>query len=115
MNTQHLESLDELNAFTSENPKALVIVSRMACPACDTLAAALGSSEAIAKALEGVAVATIKLDKVPVLASTFGLRMAPASLLFQDDDEISRIAGFDNPASYAAKLAQAFQPVAEAA
>lgn len=109
------ESLDHLNTVTAENPNVMVIVSRNACPQCDSLMRALQANDDLRAALGDAVIGVAKLESIPAIASTFGLRQAPSVLLFKDDDEVSRVMGFTSPAPLLQALLNAFAPVAEAA
>ena len=109
------ESLDHLNKVTSENANALVIVSRNNCPQCDSLIRALQANDELRNALSGVTVGVAKLEAIPSIATTFGLRQAPSLLFFKDDEEVSRLAGFTSPAPLLKALLDVFAPLAEAA
>lgn len=109
------ESLDHLNQVTADNSNVMVIVSRNACPQCDNLVRALQANDELRQALDGVVIGVAKLETVPTIAQTFGLRAAPSVLLFKDDEEVSRVIGFMSPAPLLKALLSAFVPVAEAA
>ncbi|WJJ55068.1 thioredoxin family protein [Xanthomonas phage RTH11] len=115
MEITKLTSIDALNAFTADNTNALVIVSRNACAGCNALDGALKTNVELQAALAGTAVALVKLEDVPDIARTFGLRMAPSMLLFKEDDEVARLLGFEGPAKLLAALRANFCELAEAA
>lgn len=115
METIQLNSLDHLNDVTANHANVLLIVSRNACPGCDALAKALQNSALLQDALAGVTVAVAKIESIPTIISTFGLRQAPTMILFKDDEEVSRLTGFTAPAPLVEALHKAFTPVAQAA
>lgn len=110
-----ISSLDHLNEVTANNANALIIVSRNACPGCDALMRALNTNADLQSALDGVQVAVAKLEKIPTIAQTFGLRQAPSMLLFKDDEEVTRVTGFMQPAPLLAALRGTYQAVSQAA
>lgn len=115
MNITNLTSLDELNAFTANNERALVIASRNNCSACVLLAHALSNDTVLKEAIEvgGYVVATFKLETIPSAAAALALRAAPTTLVFHGDDEVGRIGSFLSSAGFISSL-QAFNAVEEA-
>lgn len=92
-----LESVDQLNALTASKSNVLLVVSRNNCPGCDTLQRALDAHTELQTALDGVTVAVAKVEKMPNITQVFGLRQAPTTILFKDDDEVGRVHGFQLP------------------
>ena len=116
MELQQFTSVDQINDTTAENENVLLIISRANCPGCDNLARALATNVELQTALAGVTVGVVKLETVPTIAATFGVRMAPSMILFRGDDEVKRIMGFNSPAELLNAARAAFgAPVAEAA
>lgn len=115
MEISKLTSIDALNAFTADNTNALVIVSRNACAGCNALDGALKTNAELQAALAGVKVAVVKLEDVPTIASTFGLRMAPSMILFREDDEVARLTGFEGAGKLIAAAREHFEVLAVAA
>ena len=116
MELQQFTSVDQINEATASNENVLLIISRANCPGCDNLARALETNADLRAALEGVTVGTVKLEVVPTIAATFGVRMAPSMILFREDDEVRRIMGFTAPTELLLAARAAFgAPVAEAA
>lgn len=111
-------SLDQLNELTAAHAAVLLIVSRNACPGCVNLARALDANDELKAALADVTVVKVQLEQVPNIAQVFGLRAAPSMVLFKDDDEVSRVVGFQTPVALINALREAFsdvQAVAQAA
>lgn len=96
MNISKLTSIDDLNAFTADNERALVIVSRNNCSACVLLDHALANDPRMAEAIDdgGYALATFKLETIPAAAAALALRAAPTTLVFHGDDEVARFGSF---------------------
>jgi thioredoxin 1 len=115
METTQLTSLDHLNQVTANNANVLLIVSRNACPGCDALTRALENNALLQDALADVTVVVAKLEKIPTIAPTFGLRQAPTMILFKEDEEVSRLSGFTVAAPLIEALQKAFNDVAQAA
>lgn len=110
MELTNLTSLDELNDATAANAQVLLIISRSNCPGCVALTKALETHTELQTALEGVKVLQIKLEDVPTIAQTFGVRMAPSMILFREDDEVQRVMGYTGPQPLLTALRAAFAP-----
>lgn len=110
MEPMNLTSLDALNDATANNAKVLLIVSRNNCAGCVGLAQALKTNSELQSALEGVTVVQIKLEAVPTIAQTFGLRVAPSMILFSEDEEVKRILGFNGVSELLTALRTHFAP-----
>lgn len=115
METIKLNSLDHLNEVTAAHSNVLLIVSKNACAGCDNLKRALEHSALLQAALVGVTVVQAQMETVRNIVTSFGLRMAPTMILFKDDEEVARKAGFESPDALIEALQQAFQPLAQAA
>lgn len=115
MEITKLVSIDDLNAFTAANANALVIISRNACAGCNALDGALKTNAELQEVLAGAQVAVVKLEDVPAIATTFGLRMAPSMILFREDDEVARLTGFEGAGKLIAKAREHFSDLALAA
>ncbi len=115
MEITKLTSIDALNAFTADNENALLIISRNACAGCNALDGALKTNAELQAALAGVQVAVVKLEDVPTIASTFGLRMAPSMILFREDDEVARLTGFEGASKLINAAREHFAALAAAA
>lgn len=115
MEITKLESIDALNAFTAANTNALVIVSRNNCAGCNALDGALKTNAELQNALAGAQVAVVKLEDVPAIATTFGLRMAPSMILFREDDEAARLTGFEGASKLINAAREHFSDLAVAA
>ena len=116
MELSNLTSLDALNDATATHDKVLLIVSRNACPGCVALSKALETHAELQSALAGVKVVQIKLEAVPTIAQTFGLRVAPSMILFSNDEEVKRVLGFNGPNELLSAVRAVFAPeLAEAA
>lgn len=98
MNITQLSSIDALNAFTADNERAMVVVSRNNCVACVAQKTAMENDVVLQETLKGsgYAIATLKLEDVPAVAGVLALRAAPTTLLFHGDDEVARIGGFSS-------------------
>lgn len=96
MHITKLTSIDDLNAFTADNDRALVIASRNNCSACVLLDHALTNDPRMAEAIDdgGYVVGTFKLETIPAAAAALALRAAPTTLVFHGDDEVGRIGSF---------------------
>lgn len=109
------ESLDRLNHVTADNSNVLLIISRSNCPQCDNLVRALKSNAELQAALAGVKVGIAKLEDIPTIATTFGVRAAPSMIMFKDDDEVTRLSGFMSAGPLLNALRNAYMDVAVAA
>lgn len=109
------ETLDRLNHITAGNSNVLLIISRNACPQCDNLVRTLKTNAELQSALAGVVVGVAKLEDIPTIAQTFGVRAAPSMIMFKDDDEVSRLSGFMSPGPLLNALRNAYTDVAVAA
>jgi len=115
METIKLSSLDQLNQLTADNANVLLIVSKNACPGCENLKRALDNTALLQDALANVVVVIAQMETVRNIVTTFGLRQAPSMILFKDDEEVARLAGFMTPAPLIEAINKAFNPVAQAA
>lgn len=112
-----LTSLDRLNALTAKHPNVLIVISRNDCAGCETLDQALHANTLLKDALEDheVIIGKVKLETVPTAAAVFGLRQAPAMILFREDDEVSRLTGFEKAAPLLQALRHAFDKIVQVA
>lgn len=110
-----ISSLDQLNEVIAANANVLLVVSRNACPGCDALARSLETHSELQSALEGVTIAVAKVEKIPNIASIFGLRQAPSMILFKDDEDVAQVTGFQAPAPLIKAVRATYAPIAAAA
>ncbi len=115
MQLLELASIDHLNEVTAANAQVLLIISRNNCPGCDALKRTLDGNAQLQEALSGTVVAMAKLEDIPSLPQTFGVRQAPSMILFREDDEVARLSGFMAPQPLLKAVQEQFAPQAHAA
>lgn len=110
MHFLELTSIDHLNEVTTTKSQVLLIISRNNCPGCDALQRALDGNDQLRQALSGIVVALAKLEVIPALPQTFGVRQVPSMILFREDNEVFRLTGFATPQPLLKVLQEHFTP-----
>lgn len=98
MSFQEVGSVEELEDAISDG-QAMVVFSKDQCPACNTMGNWLNKTFIPGQGDAGLKIIVAKLETLGrSIVSDFNLRTMPTTLLFNQGDEVYRVAGFTGPA-----------------